>query len=204
MRMVFDTETTGLPLWREPSNHPGQPHLVQFAAILLEDDGTERAAVSVMVKPEGWIIPDGTAAIHGITTETATLYGVPENTIVRMFLDMVDRADIVVAAFNESFDWRMMRIAMLRYGMEKSAIETIEQCKRVCAMKLADQIMQLPPTDKMLAAGFKKSKAPNLMEAHQHFIGEPFDKAHDALADVRATARVWHAINELAVAGSAK
>lgn len=190
MILVFDTETTGLPLWREPSDHPGQPHLVQFAALLMETDGIERACINIMVKPEGWTIPAETSAIHGITTEMAAEFGIPEITVVNMFLNLVGRAEIATAAHNESFDWRIMRIAMLRSGMDKSAIERIEGCRRLCTMRMADKIMQLPPTAKMIAAGFLKSKAPNLTECMAHFFNEPHDKAHDAMADVRACARV--------------
>lgn len=200
----FDTETTGLPLWREPSDHPGQPHLVQFAAVLLDHDGTERLSASVMVKPDGWTIPAEVTAIHGITTEMATAFGIPERTVVKMFLDFVRRADVLVGAHNSPFDWRVMRIAMLRHGMTKEQADEIEKSiPQVCTMRMADKIMQLPPTDKMVAAGFKKSKPPNLMEAHQHFVGVPFDKAHDALADVRACARVWRAIQAISSTGAA-
>ena len=33
--LMFDTETTGLPLWKDPSDHPDQPHLVQLALVAL-------------------------------------------------------------------------------------------------------------------------------------------------------------------------
>lgn len=36
--LFYDTETNGLPLWREPSNHPGQPHITQLAAELCDAD----------------------------------------------------------------------------------------------------------------------------------------------------------------------
>lgn len=34
--IVYDTETTGLPLFSQPSEDPRQPHIVQLAAIVVD------------------------------------------------------------------------------------------------------------------------------------------------------------------------
>ena len=70
--LVFDVETTGLPLWNEPSEDPRQPHLVQLAALLVDDDTRQViSTLDVIVRPDGWLIPEDVAAVHGITTERA-------------------------------------------------------------------------------------------------------------------------------------
>ena len=57
--LFFDTETTGLPLFKEPSEHPDQPHLVQLAASLVDlDTRAVLSSIDVIVKPDGWTIPD--------------------------------------------------------------------------------------------------------------------------------------------------
>lgn len=188
MKAIFDTETTGVPLWKEPSDHPDQPHLVQFAAILLDDDGIERMAVNALIKPDGWTIPAEVVALHGITTEMAARFGIAEATAVRLFLDLAQMADITVAAHNDGFDWRIMRIAMLRAGKSKDEADAIEaKCQRVCTMKLAYASTKHRP-DKPL------KWPPSLTECIAHFFGETFDTAHDAMADARACARVWRVI----------
>ena len=54
----YDTETTGLPLFREPSEHPGQPHLVQLAAALVDLDTRETvASLDVVVRPTAGPFP---------------------------------------------------------------------------------------------------------------------------------------------------
>ena len=76
MILFYDTKTTDLPLWREPSEHPDRPHIAQLAALLCLD-GVEIASLNAIVRPDGWTIPDEVAAIHGITTERAREEGVP-------------------------------------------------------------------------------------------------------------------------------
>ena len=77
--LFFDTETTGLPLWKEPSEDPRQPHLVELAALLVNPDTREMIAfMDVIIKPNGWTIPVDVSEIHGITTERALAEGIPE------------------------------------------------------------------------------------------------------------------------------
>ena len=66
-------------------------------------------------------------------------------------------------------------------------------------MTMASDIMKLPPTAKMVAAGFLKNKPPNLTEAYKHFVDPAgFQGAHGALADARACALVHRAMMEAA------
>lgn len=63
-----------------------------------------------------------------------------------------------------------------------------------CTATLSTPICKIPPTPKMVSAGFNKFKTPNLGEAFRHFMGRDFDNAHSALADVRACIDVYFAI----------
>lgn len=193
MFLTFDTETTGFPIFSEPSNHPDQPHLVQLALLMIDDDFVEHSATSLIIRPDGWVISDENAAIHGITQDIAMERGIPEADAVALFVDHHARAARTVA-HNIEFDRKIMRIALMRHGHTREAIEAMEAAESVCTLRLADQIMKLPPTAKMAAAGFKKSKAPNLAECIEFFFGEKLESAHDALVDARACARVHRAI----------
>ncbi len=194
--VVFDTETQNLPRFKLPSSDPTQPHLVQLAAELCDPAGAVLESMNVIIRPDGWTIPAEAAAIHGISTERALDEGIPEVDAVAMFLVLSGRAGLRVA-HNLSFDDRIMRIAMLRAGIERAQIERIERGPSACTLKLADAIMKLPPTERMVAAGFTKSKPPNLAEALMHFVQETHDKAHDAMADVIACRRIYFAIQAL-------
>lgn len=55
--LVFDTETTGLPDWKKPSGSDEQPHIVQLAAHLVDDDDRKIIhTIDHVVKPNGWEI----------------------------------------------------------------------------------------------------------------------------------------------------
>ena len=205
--LSYDTETTGLPDWNQPSESPQQPHLVEIAALLF-DGMREVDRFHAIVRPDGWSIPEEVAKIHGITTERAMDEGVPEFEAIAGFLALHARADMRVA-HNESFDARILRIALKRYGNGETGWDMLTQDERdviadqfkaapsYCTSNAAKPLMKLPPTPKMLASPrFRNSfKQPNLQEAHQHFIGEGFDGAHGALADALACARVYFALN---------
>lgn len=191
MILAFDTETTGLPDFRRPSDDPEQPHLVQLAALLIDHDSREASAINLIIRPDGWTIPGEVAAIHGTDTEKAMRCGVREEIAVVLFRDMVDRADLVVA-HNVSFDEKIMRIACARYGRPKELGKPT-----ACTMKASLDLVNLPPTERMVAAGFNKPKPPKLSECIKHFFGEDLTGAHDALVDVRACARVFAHLRQI-------
>lgn len=210
--LPYDTETTGLPDWNQPSESPQQPHLVEIAALLF-DGVAEINRFHAIVRPDGWTIPDEVVQIHGITTERALDEGMPEAEAVAGFLALHARSDMRVA-HNESFDARILRIAFKRYGNGATGWEQLTQDERdaiadafkarpaYCTSNAAKPLMKLPPTPKMLASPrFRNSfKQPNLQEAHQHFLGAPFEGAHGALADAEACARVYFAMNPVGAA----
>lgn len=190
MNLFFDTETTGFPRRDLPLDHERQPRLVQLACILAEDDGTERASLSLIVRPDGWSIPPEAAAIHGIDDALAERAGVPLDAALRLLLGMARQASLVVA-HNVAFDVDVTTIALTQARQPDAATE-LGAMPRACTMKMATPILNLPPTDRMLAAGFSKPKAPKLAECIRHFFDEDLVGAHDALVDVRACARVYH------------
>jgi DNA polymerase-3 subunit epsilon len=196
--IVYDFETTGLPLFKEPSEHPDQPHIVQLAAALIDLD-TRRAIASldVIVRPDGWEIPAEVAAIHGITTEHAMDVGVPECLAVQMLHDLWGGR--LRIAHNESFDARIMRIAMKRYSdvFNEVHCDTWKNSPAECTQLLSTPILQLPPTEKMKAAKRFHFKSANLGEAYRHFTGQDLVDAHSAMPDVLACMEVFFAIQDM-------
>ena len=64
-------------------------------------------------------------------------------------------------------------------------------------MNESRDIVKLPPTKKMIAAGFNSFKSPKLEEAYQFFYGKKPEKSHDAMADVESTQAIFLKLMEL-------
>lgn len=196
LALFYDTETTGLPLFKEPSEHPGQPHIVQLAACLVDVDTRQTiSSMDVIIRPDGWTIPDDVAAVHGITTAHALDVGVPEAMAVGMFMELHTKCDFRVA-HNEQFDARILRIALMRFVGQEVA-DIWKAGKSECTALLSTPICQIPPTAKMVKAGFNKFKTANLGEAYRHFMGKELENAHSAMADVQGCMAVYFAINDM-------
>lgn len=180
--LIFDTETTGLPLWKEPSDHPDQPRLVDIACDLWSDPETLVDSFDAIVNP-GIEIPEELAALHGITTEIALAEGIMPAVMLDRFFDMVSRADLIVG-HNVSFDIRMMRIEAARHTGEKweNGLPTY------CTMRKATNHCRIPSPRQRHPEDWKW---PNLGEAVQHFFGEEHVGGHRARPDTDAARRIY-------------
>ena len=191
MILFFDTETTGFTKPNLPLDHPDQPYIVQFAAQLCEDDGKPIAGFSLIID-NGVEIPEKAAAVHGITTEKAVQFGVSPASALGHFAHFHQRADLIVA-HNIKFDKAVVETAMTRHQGQEMRIK--KPC--YCTMEMATPVINLPPTDRMLAAGFNKPKPPKLEECIKHFFDETLDGAHDAMVDLTACRRVFLRLKSL-------
>jgi len=180
MYLFFDTETTGFFYRDRPLTDPAQPHLCQLGAILTDATGATQAELNMLVRPDGWIIPEGAQRVHGISQQHAAKYGVEESQVVRLFRDLCFLADLLVA-HNFAFDDSILDIAYARYEITKQPRSSY------CTMKESTPLCKIPSA----RGGYKW---PKCTEAYKHFFGVEFDGAHDAMADVRACKDIFFAI----------
>lgn len=176
MILFFDTETTGKADMRSSPDAAHQPRIVQLAALLTDDKGEEMASINLIIKPDGFTIPDEAASIHGITTEIANKYGVGEKVALHVFDHFIIQSTLRVA-HNIPFD-----AFMLSRGSEIRS--EILKKDRFCTMAAMTPVCKLP-------GRCGDYKWPRLQEAYQHAFGKPFEGAHDALADVRACKEIY-------------
>ena len=186
MYLFFDTETTGLPDFNYPDRLDYQPHIVQLAALLTDGDGREHGFFKTLIRPDGWEIPAAAAAVHGISTGDCAAFGVSIHLAMVLFTKLSANARVIVA-HNIRFDAFVTKVEMRRLGKSEFAVGQ----DQFCTMEAASPIVNLPPTDRMLAAGINKPKSPRLEECVRFFFDEDLEGAHDAMADVRACARVF-------------
>ena len=188
--LFYDVETTGLPDFSLPARaHERQPGVAQLAAVMVDENRRIRGAIDLIFRqPDTVIVTEGATKIHGIGREQMGAYGVSPQLAVRAFIEMLDRCT-KLCAHNQKFDQKMMRIEMHRNSYGYWA-EKLRDFPVDCTMELSDAIMKMAPTERMIAAGFTKSKPPKLEEAYKHFTGNDMRNAHNAWADVMATIEI--------------
>lgn len=187
----FDIESTGIPQFKLPSEDPTQPHMVEVGGLRYSTSGELVGAVSLIVKPEDWTIPDDVIAVHGITNEMAQELGTQEPLALAALMSLYEGCALRVA-HNRSFDDRMVRIGLMRFADEDQA-NAFKELPGECTAQLAKPVCQIPPTEAMKKTNFKNSyKTPTLAEAFRHLTGgKELVETHRALPDAQACARVY-------------
>ena len=108
--IIFDTETTGFPLWKSPSEDPRQPHLVQLAALVAKGDELIYKWDSIIKCPIE--IPKAAADVHGTTTERSQEEGIELFSAITKFDGLLRTADRAVC-HNTNFDFKIMKYAYI-------------------------------------------------------------------------------------------
>lgn len=180
--LVYDTETTGMVNHKAPHTDPGQPGLVQLAAILC-DETRIYASLNLIVKPFPGSPPLHPKAIeaHGITEKEIEQFGVDTKVALAMFSQMAKRSELRVA-HNLAFDDKVMKANYHRLGIETSIFDN---SPFLCTMLKTTEIAKIP-------GKYGKFKWPQLIEAYKVLIDpEGFEGAHDAMVDTKACMEIY-------------
>ena len=181
MYLVFDTETTGLPQnFNAPiSDSDNWPRMVQIAWQLHDEDGTLLENQDYIIKPEGYDIPFNASRIHGITTKLANEEGRDLAEILVEFNEVLKRAKFGVGQ-NVEFDYKIIGAEFFRKNIENH----LQELPKADTMIFGTDFCAIP-------SGKGRFKAPKLEEIYEKLYGHKFDEAHNAAADVNATAQVF-------------
>lgn len=180
--LIFDTETTGFPSNNLPANHPAQAHIVQLACLLLDNNLQEVGSFVTLIKPNGWKISAGAAAVHKKTNEMCERYGINIADAADMLQALGANAKLAVA-HNIKFDRQMVAI---------DAPLSLPNIKNdICTMDLTTDLCKLPHPSR---SGWKW---PKLQEACMKLLNIDITVgAHDALVDCRACASLYRYLIE--------
>ncbi|MDZ4148928.1 MAG: DNA polymerase III subunit alpha [Flavobacteriaceae bacterium] len=183
MYLIFDTETTGLPKRYDApvTDTDNWPRCVQLAWQLHENDGRLIAHKEYLIKPDGFIIPFDAETVHGISTELAQKEGVSLELAIQEFQASLVKTDFLVGQ-NLQFDVNILGAELHRLGIQNTLLQKpiLDTCTEVTAELL-----------KLAGGRGGKFKLPTLSELHQFLFDEKFEDAHNASADVEATARCF-------------
>lgn len=176
--LFYDTETTGIPFWKEPSGDPKQPKIVQLAACLVDLESKKVMASMDVIIDHQIDIPVETSDIHGITSSIAEQYGVSPEQALNMFIGLWLQSDARIA-HNETFDRRLVRIALAQsdaYGESDAIHEAWKKGTSICTMRMSNPYTK--------AEGSIGAKWPKLSEALDILMGKQLEDAHSAMPDV--------------------
>ena len=183
MYLVFDTETTGLIGNKSApyTDEAAWPRVVQLAWQLHDLQGVLVEQADFLIRPDGFNIPFKAESIHGISTALAQAEGVALSEALIAFNRVVAQATRLVG-HNLEYDQLVLGGEYFRAGLDNPLpnVPVIDTCWEDTAT-----LCQLP------GGRGGKFKFPKLEELYHHVFGTGFDLAHNATADVEASARVF-------------
>jgi DNA polymerase-3 subunit epsilon len=188
MILFFDTETTGLPKnWKAPiTDLENWPRLVQIAYLVYDFDGNLIHSCNEIIKPNGFTIPKDASKIHGITAEIATRRGSNIEDVFEIFSIHLKRAKVIVA-HNMAYDEKIIGSELIRMGLDN----ILDSKEKICTMESTVDLCKIG-----VSYGYKW---PKLEEIHRFLFKHDFEDAHDALADIQATAKCFWELKKIGV-----
>lgn len=177
MIVVQDFETTGLLVnGRDWSFQPG---IVQIGAIKLDDDLNEVGRFQTLINPEMAEAAWSKEAME--TTGITPKHVADAPTFFGCFYEYADfmRGAKYWCGWNAAFDLKVLKHQLDRYGYE---MNFPWPSYHIDAMKTAGRVLEMK--------GKKGTKFPKLEEAYELILKKKLVDAHDAMADVLATAEI--------------
>ena len=173
-RVAFDLETTG--------RDPLEARIVTASLVYIDPDGTKTDEKEWLLDP-GVEIPEGAAAIHGVTTERARAEGVPAADGVREIFEALDVASGTgrpIVGHNLAYDLTVVLSELARHGLPGNVPALCPIIDSYVLDKAADK--------------YRAGKR-TLSAATAHYgIDLPAELAHTSAADCYASERLATAI----------
>lgn len=192
MYIFFDTETNGLPKnYKAPATDVDNwPQVIQIAwTIYDEDEKIVREENYLIDVPFDFEMNDKATDIHGFTKDNIIKYGICIESAMKRFAQACGQSSIIIA-HNMNFDSNIILCEMERLSLKDEMI-LFENIHKVCTMEGSKEFV-----------GIKNSfgyKWPTLQELHHKIFDKNFADAHNAMVDIRATAKCYFELKRLNV-----
>jgi len=191
MILFFDTETNGLPKKFDAAVHDvdNWPRVIQLAWLISDLAGNEQKRREVLIKPDGWTIPDGSDGrdasfwiTHGFNNQISEKDGQPMADVLGEFIADLQTVTHLVS-HNMEFDHKVLGAEMVRHGRRSE-----HRPVRICTKEASTAYCKIPfPNRRDTRSWIKQAyKWPKLEELHLKLFGRDFDNKHQAGGDVTA------------------
>ena len=178
--LAWDTETTGLPMTRQPAAADNthlfdQCRIVSLAFVVYSTKGRELSSYHAVVYPDTFTVT--ATEIHGITHEHALTHGKPFR---HVYDDFVRAArGCILVAHNSRFDENALFSECHRRGL---SVEPFGTATFACTLDLV-KLRYLKPM--------------KLVDVYRELTGKELENAHNALADARACGEVYPLLRDM-------
>lgn len=178
--LFLDTESNGLPKdFDAPmSDENNWPRLVQLAYQIYDDTGHLVDERNYIIKPDKFLISHESTKIHGISNENALNNGHPLDYVLKDLMNKINSADVVVG-HNLEYDEKIIGAELYRKDYENS----LSKKHKICTMKASTNYCKI--------SGNYGYKWPSLTELYNILFSKDFKETHNALHDVRTTAKCY-------------
>lgn len=187
--LFFDTETTGLYKSGAPN-----PYIVQLAWAVYDYNGDLVYDKSLIIKPEDFVIPLEAERVHRISNEQAQSEGIDIKLVLYEFLEDLMGLRYIVA-HNIEYDIKIINDEIDRNNLESQGFyhkdfgdveapyNSLSYKKQICTMKSTIDYCKIE--------GYNGYKYPSLSELYHFLFHKKIVNAHDALVDIKATAKCF-------------
>lgn len=188
MKLIFDIETSGLPIM-EKKNYPkpedldsyNSARIVSIAWILIDETNNIIQQEYYIIKPDNFIIPDYVTKIHGISTEYAHKFGIPNDEIFIRIEKVLEKSNCILS-YNIQFDYNILKSELIRYN-KTDIVKKLDSNNKSCIMLMAQKYMSL-------------KYYPKLCNTYKHIFNEDMQNAHNAMDDTINCYKIFKVLDQ--------
>lgn len=178
--IAFDFETSGLPQGRgnvpvstETLHNHDTCRAVSLSAARFSSRGRLIKTFDATILPTDFIISPESQVIHGISQDHALRVGRPFARVFEDFMAFIGPRTRTMVAHNSKFDEAVLRSEMIRHALD---LTRLDDFNFQCTLELYRERFLKPI---------------RLTVLYEEIFGEPFENAHNSLADCIACGKVY-------------